>query len=187
MERVSDPEVLISVDVEASGPSPSSGSLIAIGACLVDSPETAFYRELAPIAGIAWDTATEQVHGLTREHLSANAATAPDGMTAFRDWITSAAGPGRPVMVGLNVAFDWMFVADYFARFGMSNPFGVAPLDLKALYMGRFSVKRWSDTGKASIVRRIHVELPHTHQALEDARMQAQIAVGLLAAPRRRR
>ncbi len=46
MVRTPRTEIRISVDVEASGPSPSVGSLLSIGACLVDDLDVAFYREL---------------------------------------------------------------------------------------------------------------------------------------------
>jgi len=36
--RTPHPEVLVSVDVETSGPTPGTGSLIALGACLVVAP-----------------------------------------------------------------------------------------------------------------------------------------------------
>ena len=55
MARTPRTEIRISVDVEASGPSPSTGSLLSIGACLVDDLDVAFYRELQPIAGLAWE------------------------------------------------------------------------------------------------------------------------------------
>ena len=57
---------LISVDVETSGPSPGTGSLLAIGACLVDEPAQSFYRELQPDPGTAWDPDAAPVHGLDR-------------------------------------------------------------------------------------------------------------------------
>ena len=46
MPRIPRDEIRISVDVETSGPSPTTGSLLSVGACLVDDPERAFYREL---------------------------------------------------------------------------------------------------------------------------------------------
>jgi DNA polymerase III epsilon subunit-like protein len=84
------------------------------------------------------------------------------------------------VFVGFNAPFDWMFVADYFHRYLGGNPFGVSALDLKALYMGKFDVARWAETTKRAIAKRIVVEGAHTHQALDDAREQAELARRLL-------
>ena len=58
-------ETFVSVDIEASGPSPSIGSLLSIGACLVDDPSVDFYVELKPIDGHDWDDHAETVHELS--------------------------------------------------------------------------------------------------------------------------
>ena len=44
------PERYFSVDVESSGPIPGKYSLLAIGACMVGSPDESFYAELKPIS-----------------------------------------------------------------------------------------------------------------------------------------
>ena len=81
------PEVFVSVDVEASGQSPSNGSLLSIGACLVDDPSVALYLELKPLPDREWDTGAERVHGLTREHLETSGLDAADAMVQFETWL----------------------------------------------------------------------------------------------------
>ena len=176
-----DHEVLVSVDVEASGPSPSAGSLIAIGACLVDQPQVGFYRELQPVDGMPWNASAERVHQLREAELRRDGIPPAEAMREFANWIDDVSTGARPVFVGFNAPFDWMFVADYFHRFLGANPFGISALDLKALYMGRYAVERWSDTTKGAIARRITLDGAHTHQALDDARVQADLARQLLA------
>ncbi len=174
-------EVLVSVDVEASGPSPGTGSLIAIGACLVDDPETGFYRELRPIEGLPWEAGAEAVHELSRDHLSVEGLDPVAAMTAFAGWLRDVAPEGSvPVFVGFNAPFDWMFVADYFHRFLGRNPFGVSAIDLKSLYMGRHGVLDWARTTKRHVLAVHPVSRIHTHHALDDARMQADLATELL-------
>jgi DNA polymerase III epsilon subunit-like protein len=177
---VTDREVLISVDVEASGPSPSTGCLVAIGACRVDDPDVGFYVELVPIPGVPWHADAEAVHGLSPTYLAQYGGAPEAAMARFADWIAEAAGDARPVMVGFNATFDWMFVADYFHRFLGRNPFGISAMDLKAVYLGRFHVPNWSETTKRHVTQRLPVALPHTHNALDDARMQAELARALL-------
>jgi DNA polymerase III epsilon subunit-like protein len=177
---VPDREVLISVDIEASGPSPSTGSLIAIGACRVDDREATFYAELTPLPGLPWHADAERIHGLSREHLADHAEAPEVAMARFADWLREVCGEARPVMVGFNAAFDWMFVADYCHRFLGRNPLGISAMDLKAVYMGRFHVAAWSATTKQDVTRDLPVALPHTHNALDDARMQAELARALL-------
>jgi DNA polymerase III epsilon subunit-like protein len=177
---VPDPEILISVDVEASGPSPGSGSLLAIGACLVDSPEVGFYVELKPIPGLPWDGAAERVHKLDRERLDAEGLDPAVALDRFASWVDSVADGARPILVGFNAPFDWMFVADYFHRFLGRNPFGVSAIDLKSVYLGRHDIRLWADTTKKHVLARYPGTLAHTHNALDDARMQAELARALM-------
>ena len=181
---VSTPEILISVDVETSGLSPGTGSLLAIGACLVEDPTQSFYRELQPIPGAAWDPAAARVHRLDRTELERHGLAPAVAMTDLCGWVDMVRGDAQAVFVGFNAPFDWMFVADYCWRFLGRNPFGHAALDLKALYMGRDGVGSWAATGKDAVAARYPVDEAHTHQALDDARMQAALARRLLHDPR---
>ena len=167
-------ETLISVDIEASGPTPSTGSLIALGACLVDDPGRTFYVEIRPLDELPWDEEAERVHRLSRGRLS-TAADARTAMRWFAAWVDSVAEGTRPVMVGFNAPFDWMFVADYLHRFVGRNPFGISALDIKAYYMGRERVEHWGETTKQHVRARYATTLTNTHDALDDARAQAEL------------
>jgi DNA polymerase III epsilon subunit-like protein len=174
-------EALISVDIEASGPSPSVGSLLSIGACLVDDPDVAIYLELKPLPDRGWEAEAEAVHGLDRKHLDEFGLEPEDAMRQLESWVDQAADGARPVFVGFNAPFDWMFVADYFWRYLGRNPFGISALDLKSYYMARHDVDRWSETRRVNVDERLELEPDHSHQALEDARGQARLARRLLA------
>jgi DNA polymerase III epsilon subunit-like protein len=172
--------VFISVDIEASGPSPSTGSLVAIGACRMDDPSVSFYCELRPIPDLPWDPGAEAVHQLSRTDLEAHGLPPAEAMARFAGWIEATTHGSRAVMVGFNAPFDWMFVADYFNRFLGRNPLGISALDLKSLFMGRFGIASWAETTKDHVARYVPVSLPHTHNALDDARMQAELGRALL-------
>jgi DNA polymerase III epsilon subunit-like protein len=174
------PEVLISVDVEASGQSPSVGSLLSIGACLVDDPSVAIYVELKPVDGQEWDLDAARIHGLDKGALQLNGLEPADAMAQLESWVVQAVDGGRPVFVGFNAPFDWMFVADYFWRYIGRNPFGISALDLKSYYMGRDSLARWDETRRVNLDERLGLEPDHSHQALDDARGQAALARLLL-------
>jgi DNA polymerase III epsilon subunit-like protein len=176
-------EVLVSVDVETSGDSPSNGSLVSIGACLVDSPAVGIYLELKPVPERPWSVEAEGVHRLTREHLDSNGLEPAEAMRRFDAWVLDIAAGRWPVFVGFNAPFDWMFVADAFWRYLGRNPFGISALDLKSLYMGRHGVTTWEQTRKVHIERRLGVHFEQTHNALEDARDQARLAQVLLERP----
>lgn len=173
-------EVLISVDVEASGDSPSTGSLISVGACLVVDPSLGIYLELKPEPGRPWSAEAEGVHHLGRERLEREGLDPAEAMRLLADWVAQVAGAGRAVFVGFNAPFDWMFVADCMWRHLGRNPFGISALDLKSLYMGRHGVARWEETRKVNVERRLGLRFEHTHHALEDARDQARLAQMLL-------
>lgn len=173
-------EVLISVDIEASGDSPSNGSLLSIGACLVEDPMVGIYLELKPVPGMPWSVEAEGVHKLTREYLGRSGLEPAEAMRRLDDWVRDIAAGGWPVFVGFNAPFDWMFIADAFWRYLGRNPFGISALDLKSLYMGSHGVTSWAQTRKVHIERQLGVRFEHTHNALQDARDQARLAQVLL-------
>jgi DNA polymerase III epsilon subunit-like protein len=144
----------------------------------------AIYLELRPDPARGWDDAAGAVHGLDRERLEREGLEPAEAMTRLVTWLAEVSKGARPVFVGLNAAFDWMFVADALWSTMGHNPFGIAPLDLKSLYMGRDGVSAWARTARVDMTRRYPVERPHTHDALDDARSQAELARRLLLDPR---
>ena len=184
-------ECWVSVDTETSGPGPSTGSLLSVGACLVDDPEVGFYAEVAPSPAAAWSVAAEKVHRLTRAHLAANGRPPAEALGALRDWTAAACGGRKPVFLGFNTPFDWMYVADQFWLHLGANPFGTSAPDIKSIYYGaRYpEVGLWSETSKR-MIREFYPTPPgvaHTHNALDDAREQAQLARAIFADLRARR
>jgi DNA polymerase III epsilon subunit-like protein len=167
-------ECLISVDVEAAGPVPAEYSLLSIGACLVDEPDRRHYVELQPIHP-GEDPQATAIHGLSLERLREEGVPPAEAMAAFDAWVQESVGEGEvPVFVGFNAAFDWMFVADYFHRFVGRNPFGHAPLDIKAYYMGLSGVP-FLATSRRRLAERFP-DLPTLeHHALQDALDQAHL------------
>lgn len=176
-------ETLISIDIEASGPSPSTGSMIALGACLVIEPEVGFYREIRPLPGAPWDPETESIHRLVPAYLQEHGLDPSVAMADLAAWLDDVAPESQPIFVGFNAAFDWMFVADYCHRFLAHNPFGISALDLKGVYMGRHGITRWDATRYSEISRTYRTRRHVTHHALDDARAQAELAQLLLARP----
>lgn len=78
------------------------------------------------------------------------------------------------MFVGFNPPFDWSFVNFCFDRFLGANPFEFTALDIKAMYMGRTG-RRWSDTRSSRIAERLNPKLRGDHDALQDARYQAEL------------
>ena len=131
-------ELWFSVDVECSGQTPLDGSLISIGACLVDDPATTFYVELKPDPAKAWGHKEERVHRLTRAHLEEHGIDRIEGVRHFAEWVRTTAEAtapeSSPLLIGFNTPFDWMWLVMAFTEAGVRNPFGMSAVDLKSIY-----------------------------------------------------
>lgn len=173
-------EVYISVDVETSGPNPGDYSLLSIGACVVSDLERAFYIELQPLNDRAEPQAMAACD-LSLAHLAEYGAPPEEAMARFEDWVLRQFGPEeRPVFVGFNASFDWMFVNYYFYRFLGRNPFGHTALDIKSYYMG-LKGESWSGTSMRYLAQRYLDDQPLAHHALNDAQRQATLFSKMLA------
>jgi DNA polymerase III epsilon subunit-like protein len=167
-------ETYISVDVETAGPNPSQYSLLAIGACFVFDPEQRFYIELKPVNQLFQAEALESC-GFSLEQLALEGVNPAEAMLNFETWLKDVLPAGnRPVFVGFNAPFDWMFVNDYFHRFLGHNPFGYSAIDIKSFYMGAAKVP-WSETSMQFLGRRYLDKPALIHHALKDALDQGLI------------
>jgi ribonuclease T len=176
------PELYISVDIEASGPVPGLFSMLAIGACVVGRPDEYFYSELQPIND-AFVAAALRVNKLSMQRLRLEGREPADVMRSFAMWVAERVGECRPVFVAFNAGFDWSFVNWYFHRFLGTNPFGIGGIDIKAYYMGLVG-SEWADTTSGRLPPPFSSSEEHTHNALDDARAQADTFSKLLAVER---
>ncbi|AWH31456.1 3'-5' exonuclease [Stenotrophomonas sp. SAU14A_NAIMI4_8] len=168
------PEHFISVDVETSGPIPGEFSLLSIGAVVVHQPELSFYVELKPDSP-RHDPEAVAVTGLDLDQLRLSGSQPSHAMQGLSDWVASTCVDGqRPVFVGLNAPFDWSFVNYYFHKYCGGNPFGFTALDLKAYFMGVVGV-RWDQTKSSQMSSLLGPALRPNHNALDDARYQAEL------------
>lgn len=168
-----DRETFISIDVETAGPIPGEYSMLSIGACLVADPTRSFACELKPITDRFVPAALE-VTGLSLDRLRETGLEPKDAMERFGAWVREAADGATPVFVGFNAPFDWSFVNYYFHRFTGQNPFGFTALDIKALWMG-VSGGSWADTRSSRIAEEVKPKLRGDHDALHDAKYQAEL------------
>lgn len=181
---MSNAEIYISVDVEASGPFPPTFSMLSIGACVVGAPEASFYAELKPISERVVTEAIKVV-GKPLEHFTKNGREPRGVMAEFEEWVKSISGGRTPVFVGFNAAFDWAFINWYFQTYLGRNPFGISPLDIKSYFMG-LKGSSWEDTRSSRIPHRFKGSAAQTHNALDDARSQAQMFEKMLRYARER-
>ncbi len=174
-----DLNTFISVDLETAGPAPSQYALLSIGACTLTHPRATFYAELMPDKDRS-DPGAAEVHGLDLAKLAEEGLPPEEALQRFAAWLTEVIPPGRkPLMVGFNLPFDWMFINDYFYRYLGANPFGHSAVDIKAVYMGA-SGRSWAETSGTYLHRRYRDGYKLTHNALEDAIAQAIIFEGMV-------
>ena len=176
------PELYVAVDVEADGPIPGPYSMLSLGMAVTGRPNMTFYTELRPISEQFVPEALT-VSGLDRDQLLRTAPAAADAMRAARDWVGGLRQNGRPVFLAAPAVWDGMFVHWYFVKFTGSNPFGTtgSGIDLRSYWMGRTGCE-WGSTSQQSIKHAMGLaNLPHTHQAGEDAAELGQIFAALLS------
>jgi len=133
---------LVSVDVETTGPSPSTGELCSIGAIVLDEnlevpypfDDRTFYVNLkfpSVLAKMDADTMKWWKDWPKQWELHRAKAKAPaEAMWAFVAWLEKEVS-GKPLFVAWPVGFDWGFINYYFHRYVGKNPFGYSPLCLK--------------------------------------------------------
>lgn len=172
-------EVYISVDIEASGPIPGDYSMLSVGACVVGNPGVSFYVELKPLNDNFVKEALD-VAGFSLETLQITGEEPRSAMERFELWVRQSAGDYRPVFVAFNATFDWSFTHWYFIKFLGRDPFGISGLDIKAYFMGKHHTS-WGKTVKKDVRSKYQPRFSHTHQALDDAKEQADIFAQMLA------
>lgn len=166
-------EKYISVDVETSGPIPGEFSMLSTGACVVGETYKTFYVELKPLN----NNFTERAIGVSKlsiKELKEKGIDPREAMRKFKEWIEKVSGDARPVFVGFNATFDWMFAHWYFMKFLGRDPFGISGLDIKSYYMGMKNCS-WNETIKKKVRSNFPSRGKHTHNALDDAIEQAEI------------
>ena len=177
-------ECFISVDVETSGPIPGAYSLLSIGAYVISKitvregdklPATDFYCTLRPLSTAGSDPEAMKVAGLSLVDLTKTGKEPAEAMKLLAVWVESVCGDMTPVFVGFNAAFDWSFINYYFHFFLGKNPFGFSAVDIKSLYMG-MAGGTWADTKLSRVTESLGIENSElSHQALEDAKIQAEV------------
>lgn len=173
-------ELYVSVDVETSGPVPGIYSLLSIGACVVSEPAQSIYLELQP-DGLQHDPEAVAVTGLDLTKLENEGLAPQTAMLKLEQWLNQLCSADQKVVfVGLNAPFDWSFINYYFHKYSGGNPFGFTALDMKAYYMGVTGC-RWKETKSSQMTARLKPQSAPSHNALDDARFQAELFALMLA------
>ena len=177
-------DVYISADIEADGPIPGAYSMLSFGLVVTAtfdgetfaprSEAETFYRELKPVGDKCLREAIA-ASGLDRDELMRAGTEPAQAMSDAATWVKLVAARARPVLVGYPIVFDWMFLHWYFVTFCGESPFGFSgALDMKTMYQQKARVPL-EEAGRNDLPPELRATQPHTHNALDDAREQAEI------------
>lgn len=172
-------DLIISVDVETSGPVPGEYSMLSLGAWMLGSNHE-FYVELQPINDNTVPEALA-VTGFSLDELRESGKTPEIAMSEFAAWISQHATDQKPILAGFNVGFDWSFVNWYFHKFLGANPLGFTSIDIKSFYMGLTGCS-WSETKSSKIPDQFQPITKATHNALDDAKAQGEMLAAMIRA-----
>ncbi|MBV9864174.1 MAG: hypothetical protein JO316_02375 [Abitibacteriaceae bacterium] len=177
-------EIYVSTDIETDGPIPGPYSMLSFGSAAYEADKTlisTFEANLETLPGATGHPATMQwwqqnpeAWQACRQNLQAPEVVMPN----YVAWLKSL--PGKPVFVAYPVAFDFMFVYWYLIRFAGESPFSHSALDIKTLAMAMLN-RDYRDSTKRNMPPRWFDNLPHTHQALDDAIEQGTLFCNMLA------
>lgn len=190
-------ELYFSIDVEADGPTPMPYSMVSLGAVItgfkdvdgsivrldMQDPQNTFYAELKPISDL-WVPESLAVSGLERAHLENNGQDPAKAMTDFSVWVNNMVSNydcKTGVFCAFPLGYDWMWAYWYLENFSeFGSPFGHSRgLDIKTLYMSK-SRNTLTRSTKMNIPKKLRSILPHTHNALDDAKEQGDLLMNLL-------
>lgn len=180
-----------SIDVETDGPIPGEYSMLSFGIVEIGSlykttynitpaeDRKRLYCELKPISD-KFDKEALRVNGLDRGRLIFNGLTPAAAMTKLVGFILNTTPFGAtPIMVAYPGSFDWMWVHWYLMKYFGQSPFGHSGcLDLKSVYATK-AKQAMSDVSRHNLHPAVSPKSPHTHNALDDALNQAELAANL--------
>lgn len=192
-------DLLFMVDVETDGPIPGPYSMLSIGAVIagIDTGtefypwdpdsypgDSSFYAELKPLNGASFIQEALEVSGLDRDVLFETGQPPTAAINEFAVWVTRAAtiATASPVFTAWPAAFDWTFVYWYLSMFNSNSPFGFSRVLCLKQYSAFLAKTNISSIGKRLIQKQTGtvVTTPHTHNALDDAKGQAELLTGIM-------
>lgn len=157
----------ISIDVEALGPCPGLYSMTQIGAVLVEDQTKQFHVHIKPLKNTIVDMGALNAIGGDLDEIKRVGIDAVQAMRAFKAWLLEVCGDAHPVFISDNNGFDWQFVNYYFHYCLVGNPFGHSSRNIQDIYKGF--------RGNLLATPKKYRRTPHTHNALDDAKGNAEM------------
>jgi len=183
-------DLFFAADVEADGPVPGRYSMLSFALVVAgtfdgerfvaERAPASFEAKLRPVSE-TFDPESLAVSGLSRAELLRTGRDPSEAMRACAAWVTELSRGRTPVLVAYPLGFDWSFLAYYFAVYGAGSPFlHSRAFDVKTMVALHTRVPV-GGAGRSKLPPRLVPELPHTHDALADARSLAELVARLFA------
>lgn len=176
-------ETYCSVDIEADGPIPGPHSMLSFGVVAFDvdgvelgclSRNLELLQDATPHPEtMKWWSGQPAAWDACRRDLVAPAVAIAE-LIDFVDGL-----PGKPVMVGYPVSFDFMFLHWYLHRFAGRSPFSHSALDMKTLAHTLLGGHFRGATKRHMPRSWFPAEVTHSHVAVDDAREQGLLYFGM--------
>jgi len=179
-------DVYFSADIETDGSIPGIYSMLSFAMVYAGEfdgesfvrPETldrSFYRELRPISA-EFEQEALDVNKLDRNRLVCEGCDPELAMTEAAHWIKQVAGNAKPILVAYPLSFDWAWLYWYFVRFSkVGSPFNHSLcFDVKTAFAVKAKLPI-SQSGRSQLSSALKSGRRHTHNALDDAREQAEV------------
>ncbi len=177
-------EIYISIDMEADGPLPGVNSMLQFGAVFYDDQGIVlqeFCANLKPIVGGIQDPATmkwwaeqELKRPGTWASMTSNQMPPDFAMLDFARIVGDLSGKlnALPVCIAYPAGYDFTWLYWYLLKYLGESCVGFSCLDMKTLGMAVIG-SSYRDAAKRNYPKQWFTkDLPHTHNALDDARGQ---------------
>jgi len=179
-------DVYFSADVETDGSIPGIYSMLSFALVYAgrfdgeqferpSSIERKFYKELKPISD-EFQPEALRVNKLDRDRLLREGESPDRVMTCAAEWVTSIAGPDKPILVAYPLSFDWAWLYWYFMRFSkIGSPFNHSLcFDVKTAFAVKARLPI-NQAGRNQLTATLRSSRTHSHNALDDAIEQAEV------------
>lgn len=179
-------EIYISTDVETDGPCPGLNSMLSLGAVAFNNKGeelSSFYAnlQLLPEASPNLDTMAFWTKNQTAYNATRMSMQEPEAvMMNYYSWCNNFAEKKPIVFVAFPAGFDFTWAYWYLHRFVGDSPFFHAALDIRTYAMALYH-QGYSRTSKKYLPKQMFpAHMPHSHNALLDAREQGLLFINLL-------
>ncbi len=177
-------EIYVSTDVETDGPIPGPHSMLSFGSAAYLADNTLVSTFTANLETLPGATGAPDTMAWWQTQPAAWAACRRDlqppesAMRKYLAWLKQLSG--KPVFAAYPAGFDFLFIYWYLIRFAGESPFSHSALDIKTYAMALLK-GGYRDATKRNMPSRWFDELPHNHQALDDAIEQGALFCNMLA------